>query len=544
MARSKKINSPVQDQLTVQKAVAVEKTYDPKVAQQSVVVPTDARMNLRPQSPLLFMMANAVDTTPPWGINVAARDVYLRQFYQSEPILGSAVYSASARNASFAWDIVPVDPHTKPSNTIRAAKRMLNNVAMGGGWVQFVIKTCIDLYTQDNGAFWEVIRAADDPRAPVLSLNNLDAARCMRTGDPETPVIYQDWHGKLIPLKYYHVVTIEEMPSPIETMYNAQLCAVSRVLRMAQILKSIFVYKDEKVSGRNPRAIDFVSGVSVKEIDDARKIADEMADNIGFTRFASHILIPGLDPEHAVTTARLDLASLPDNFNFSDEMQWYIAILALGFGVDYQEFAPLTGSSLGSGKQSEVLHLKTQGKGPAIIMSMFEQKLNYSGILPNTVEFKYKDHDAKTAEEEANARFTRGKDRATRLQSGELDAVAARQLAVDDGDIPEWVAADMESRGIEADITTQPPIQPEQAQQTPTQNQKPPQGSTPPNQQQNGVQSTPKQVQGGINSSMKDLESHGGMRNIKPTTDPVPIEDEEIAKQRQALLETLGAMND
>lgn len=505
------------------------KEFNPAVQQQSVVETPDASMSFRPQSPIIFSLAQAVDNVPPWGSDVAVRDAYLRSFFQSEPILSSAVYSTSARNASFTWDVVSADPHIKPTNTIRAVKRMLNNVAMGGGWVKFMLKTCIDLYTQDNGAFWEVIRAADDPRAPVMSINNLDAARCTRTGDPKTPVVYQNWKGQFIPLKYYHVISLEEMPSPVETMYNVQFSAVSRVLRMAQILKSIMIYKDEKVSGRNPRAIDFVSGVNAKEVDDARKIADQMADNAGFTRFATHVLIPGIDPEHAVSTARIDLASLPDNFDFSDEMQWYVAILALGFGVDYQEFAPLSSGTLGSGNQSETLHLKTQGKGPAIVMAIIEQAMNFGGILPSTVLFRYKDHDAKTTEEQANARYTRSRDRAIRLQSGELDVIAARELAVQDGDIPDWVASDMEDRGIEADITT-PPVQP------PAQNAE---NSTPSNQQQNGVQNTANQIRGGQQTGMKDLD-RGGMRGIKPETDPPEILDEDIAKQRQGLLERLG----
>lgn len=482
MAKKKSI----QDQLVVEKT---DKSFDPAVQAQSVVVPADVKQALRPQTPLLFMLASAADTMVPWGADVGARDQQLRTFYPTEPVLSSAVYSVAARDASFAWEIVPSDPRENSKNTVRAVKRMLSNVGMGLGWVRFMIKTCVDIYTQDNGAFWEVIRAADSPSAPVLSLNNLDSARCVRTGDPKTPVIYQDYKGVWHELKYYHVVSIEEMPSPIETMYNAQMCAVTRVLRLAQILKSIYIYKDEKVSGRNPRAIDFVSGVGMKEIEDATKIAKELADNQGLLRFSSHVLIPGIDPENPVSHVRVDLASLPDNFSLDEEMRWYIAILAMGFGVDYQEFAPLSSGSLGSGQQSEILHLKTHGKGPALIMSLFEHILNNSGIIPSTVQFRYKAHDARTETETATARYTRGRDRALRVQSGELDVDAARYIAVQDGDIPEWVAEDMEQRGQEADPATQPPVVVPVAQ----------------DQQQSGITNTAQQIQGGQQSQMKSL---------------------------------------
>lgn len=520
----KKQKSALSEDLVVQ-----PKKFDPAIAALSVVDTPAVGENATPRTPLMFFLASAADAILPWGVDVAARDKQLRDFYPTEPTLSSAVYSVSARNASFEWDIVPADPRTNPRNTILAEKRILNNVQNGKGFEKLMLKTSIDLYTQDNGAFWEHIRAVDDPSAPVLSVNHLDAARCTRTGDPKNPVLYQDRRGKYHTLKAYQVTTFEEMPSPIEEMYDVQLCAVSRALRLAQILRSIMVYKDEKVSGRNARAIDFVSGVSLADIADAQKLADEMANNRGMARFATHVLIPGLDPEHPVSTERIDLASLPDNFDFDQEMKWYIAILAMAFGVDYQEFAPLASGAMGSSSQSDVLHMKTHGKGPAMWMSMITHAFN-NGILARTVQLKFKAQDANNDEKVANARYLRGRDRSLRVSSGEMDDTAARQLAQEDGDLPTWIAEDMEERGADqVDSTEELPDDGNAGQMPDDANA----GKMP-----QETENTARQIEGGQQTAPKQY-GRGGMRAIKPSKKPQAVTEDDVKREKRKLRKRL-----
>lgn len=497
-----------------------EKVFDPKVAQGSVVDNPDYTENRSPGAPIWFMLATVADSITAWGKDVAARDKQLRDFYISEPLLASAVYSVCARDASFAWEIVPTDPRSNPRYTQTAVTRMLKSAALGKGWGRFMMKVCTDLYTQDNGAFCEIIRIDNNnPLSPVMGINNLDAANCTRTGDPAVPVLYQDRKGRFHALKAHQVVTFEEQPSPIEEMYDVQYSAVTRALRLSQIARSIFIYKDEKVSGRNPRAIDFVSGVSEQHIKDALRMAQVNLDNQGFMRYNSHVLVPGLDPTQQVTTARVDLASLPDNFDFDSEMKWYVAILAMAFGVDYQEFAPLPSGAMGSGAQSEILHLKTHGKGPATIMALFEHIFNNSGILPATVQFRFLDHDAQAERQKAESAYTRARDRSLRLSSGELDSVAARQLAVDAGDLPDWIAEEMEKRDagdIAAPIGAVP-------------------AATPPS---NEMQNSPNQIAGPQQEQLQGSKEwiEGGMAGVKPKSDPPPIEDADIEAERKTLV--------
>jgi hypothetical protein len=155
--------------------------------------------------------------------------------------------------------------------------------------------------------------------------------------------------------------------------------------------------------------------------------------------------LPGVDPTATLSHVHIDLASLPDNFDEDVSFKWYVAQLAVAFGVDYQEIAPLMTGNLGSSQQSEIMHLKTRGKGPALVMNIFENIIN-SGLIPGNVKFRFLEQDVRAETEKAEARFNRGKDRSLRIKSGELDPKAARQLAVLDGDLPEWLANEVDTR--------------------------------------------------------------------------------------------------
>lgn len=423
------------------------KNFDAAVEQQSVVLSPEVAERASPHAhPMILSVAAASQTITPWGVSPKRRDKELRAFWPTEPWLASVVYSVSIRNASFAWEIVGADPSKPlPKNTAALVKRILNNSDRGQGWKSLLIKTCVDLYSMDNAAFWEIIRRDDRPNSPVINIAHLDSARCQRTGDSEFPVIYTDRKGREHVLRWWQVKTIEEFPSPIEEAFGLQYSAVTRCLLAAEIIQSIAVYKQEKVSGTFSRAIDVVSGITQQNIEDALAMANEQKLNKQIYRYSVPVVIPGVDPTSTLSHVHIDLASLPDNFDEDASLRWYVAQLAAAFGVDYQEIAPLMSGNLGSSQQSEIMHLKTRGKGPALIMGLIEDIIN-NGLIPSNVQFRFLEQDIRSESEKAEARFTRAKDRAMRLKAGELDAKAARRLAVRDGDLPEWMADEIDVR--------------------------------------------------------------------------------------------------
>jgi len=441
------------------------KQFDPKVHSRSVVDAPDAKERWEPTNPFVLQIAALSSAITPWGKDIRKRDAELRELWIEEPWLASTVYSVTVRNASFKWEIRGRDPSKKPpKSTIEAVTKMLQASDRGRGWESLILKTCQDMLTTDNGAFWELIRATKSPSSPVVNIAQLDSARCTRTGDPRYPVIYADRFGREKVLRWWEVQTIEELPSPVENMFNAQVCAVSRALLSAEYLRDVQVFKHEKVAGGTPQSIDFIGGVTEHMIQSNLELAEEGRLNRGLYRYFGPIIVAGINPEVSLSHEHIDLAALPDSFDEDITIKWYIAQLAAAFGVDYQELAPLMTGNLGSSQQSEILHLKTRGKGPALFMTLLENVLNNNGILPRNVKFEFKEQDLRSEREKAEAMFTRSKGRSMMLKSGEIDAQAARELAVLAGDLPEHMVSQIEERQ-EAEEQEAPEIDNMQAEQ-------------------------------------------------------------------------------
>lgn len=342
-------------------------------------------------------LADAASKIIPWGRNVGLRDRQLRDFWPTETYLAGAVANVAFRNSVFQWEI------RGPKGVAAAVTDMLGSAIAGDsfGWVPFMEKFSQDLYTQDNGAFIELIRDEGEdansrfkgPLAPVMGIAHLDSNQCARTGRPDFPIVYTDRKGQQHKLAWYQVIPFADYPSAIERMNGVGYCAVTRVLKMAQVMWATINFKDEKVSGRHYKQLHFVSGVSRSDIKDEMKRGQEEANNSGLINFILPSVLASLDPEKPVSTATIDLAGLPDGFNYDEDMKWYISSLALGFGVDYQEFAPLPGGNIGSSQQSMILHRKGSGKGPAVLMRMLAEAFRNYGILPRGTEMRFNDKD-------------------------------------------------------------------------------------------------------------------------------------------------------
>lgn len=392
-----------------QPALKPDGQFPEEALQQSVQKFPDEDMGGSQGMVFTWNIASAADMITPWGRIPALRDRQIRDFWPDEPYLAGAVTNVGLRSAALEWEI------RGPNNKVNQAVTDNLISAIAGdtfGWTTFMLKFSQDLYTQDNGGMVELIR---DPgqdanskfkgaNAPVLGIGHLDSNTCVRTGNPEFPIVYTDREGGRHKMKWYEVIPFSDQPSAIEKMNGVGYCAVTRVLRMAQIARSLAIFKDEKVSGRQYKSIHFVSGVSRQDIKDEMARGQEEANNSGMIRFILPSILASLDPEKPVSTASIDLASLPDGFDFDEDMKWYISCLALGFGVDYQEFAPLPGGNIGSSAQSMVLHRKGTGKGPAVLMRMLAEAFKNYGVLPKGTEMRFNDKDEQEELEKQNVR--------------------------------------------------------------------------------------------------------------------------------------------
>ena len=215
------------------------KEVDPEALAGSVIETPSAVAAAVPSitTSLLWFVANAASEITEWGHNPKLRDKQLRAFYPNESYFLSGLGTVSSRNAAFDWVLEGA------SVPIQHIQDVLNNANNGRGWHDLMVKTSIDLYTQDNGAFWEIVRAGDKPDGVVIGLNHLDSQECWHTGDPMKPVVYRDRKGGYHQLPWYNVVELAELPAPVEKLYGVQLCALTRLLRAAEIIKNITTYE-------------------------------------------------------------------------------------------------------------------------------------------------------------------------------------------------------------------------------------------------------------------------------------------------------------
>lgn len=396
-----------------------------------IVEPPESLAGSGPMGDFIFRFATVADDIPKWGYQPSGRDWSLRGFWPTEPVLASAVTSTAAKYAALGWTL------EGPKRVVKQMQTILNWSENGQGWNALMIKTVIDMITQDNGAFIEVVRSGNKPTDPVVMLNHLDSARCIRTGRHEEPVVYWDAKNNRHLLKWWQVLPIAEMPSPIEAMRGMQYSAVTRMLLAAQIMRDIGIYHKEKIGGRFNKAVVLVGGVQKRSIEDAFREQQQQADDQGLIRYIQPLIIAALDPTSTVSKQVIELASLPDHFDYEVFMRWYINQLALAFMTDYQEFAPLPAGNLGTSQQSQILHMKSRGKGPANFMSMIEHFFNFYGIMPRNVHFTYGFQD--TAEDSAKEelRLKRAQRMQTYIASGVVTKEVVTQMLVDVGDLDE-----------------------------------------------------------------------------------------------------------
>lgn len=378
-------------------------------------------------------LASAADAITAWGRDVRRRDRQLADFWPTEPYLAGTMASISFRNSTLDWEI-----KGGSDRVIEAVTNMLNSAVAGDtfGWVPFIERISQDLYGRDNGAFIEIIRDPglserfQNENAPCVGIAHLDSLQCQRTGNIETPVLYTDRDGGVHKLKWYQVIPLVDYPSSIEKMNGVGYSAVTRALRLAQIMRSIFLFKDEKISGRHIKSIHFVSGVSRTEIADEVKRVQAAANNEGMVLFTQPAVLASLDPEKPVSTATIDMASLPEGFSLDEEMKWYVSGLALGFGVDYQEIAPLPSGNIGSASQSMILHRKGSGKNPAKFMRRTCETFKNYGVLPRGCTMQFNDKNEQEELERQEVRTGAQEELAIAVNSHQLSPEAAARIMV------------------------------------------------------------------------------------------------------------------
>lgn len=380
--------------------------------------------------PVVFWVANAADEVAEWWSE--KRDQDLDRFWKTEPILAGAVYTVAAKVAAAAYKL------SGPGRQVAKAQSVLAEADLGNGWVPFMFKVVQDLLTADNGAFVELMRQKGAAETtPPVGIAHLDSQRCVRTGLVEAPVYYRSARtGTTHKLEAHQVIALSDMASPREEMRGVGFCAVSRALRAAQLLRDISLYKRQKVGGKRVPGILFVKGLRRNAVEEAVKEALEQQQAEGLSHYTKPIILASPDPGLPLEAQLIAFASLPDGYDEDVVYRWYVAQVALDFGVDYGELAPLPGQGLGTAAQSEVQHEKAKGKGVGVMFQMIEHAINW-GVLPASVEMEFVTDDLTAEAARAEVGYRHASTIETLVaKAGVLGASQGLQMLVDWGDVP------------------------------------------------------------------------------------------------------------
>lgn len=336
---------------------------------------------------LNIFIQQAADQIIPWSYYPYRRDRQLRMFARVEPIVSGALYSMSSRIAALPYQVTgKAAPQKFYSDVVGTAD-------LGAGPMQLFQKTAYDLWTQDNGAFWEKVGAGDPDKplvGPVVQVNHMDSARCWRTFDPDFPVIYYNpYTAAFHKMHKTRVVMMSDNTQPDELALNMGFCAMSRALRAIQIARSINTYKNEKLSGNFTRALLMLQGVTPKQVKTAQQQTEDDQASQGFLRFMN---IPTIASMTEVDFKLIDFASLPDGYDELNSTNLYVYTLALDFGIDAREFWPAT-SGGATKADASVQHMKSQGKGVANIIQIIEHAWNWQVMNKTGAEFTFEQQD-------------------------------------------------------------------------------------------------------------------------------------------------------
>ena len=357
-------------------------------------------------------------------------DVVLRATVHAEAMWAAAVGIAISQTASKAFEIKT----NQPRKAKKFQELFLYADGRTVGWVSFLSKHLRDFLCSNNGAFVEIVRANKSHGSEIIGIRHLDSARCSRTGDPDIPLLYRDRKNKVHELKNYQCMLFSDMPDPSEMYYGVGLCAAARSYPAIYKLATMEWYLREKVGGLRPLAIYIVNGLLQQQVEGAVKAAQEQTVAKGLAAYMGAVMV-GIPGDKSPEVATIPLAELPDRFDRKEEFDIAILTYANNLGLDPQELQPLSGSSLGTGAQSQVLHDKAMGKGLAAWQQQWTHQVNEL-ILPETVIWQFIEKDIRDMKAHADYEKVKVETAKAAVEGGILMPEQAVQVLVDDDILP------------------------------------------------------------------------------------------------------------
>lgn len=397
---------------------------------------------------LLRMVKLARDLKQPdYAADSRKRDAWLQQFWRQAPHLAGIINSVTGIDANRGWTL------TGGRNQVYRYTDPLHNAEGGTGWRPFCRKESLSFWSTDMGSVTE--NGRDGQGGPLRAIYHVDPARCRLTGENETPLAYLPPSGKEQKWASGDFFRVTSMPSDDESFNGLGFCAVSRALEIVKLLYGVLMHDQEQVGARMPKGLLLLEGVTEDQWDQSLEVRDVSLDSKEREYYGGlHVLFDsGLGNMDAKLTS---LSQLPAGFDGEKFTNMSMYGIALCFGYDPREFWPVSMGSLGTGRESEMQHVKASGKGGMDFVLGWAE--GFQRQLPDTLEFGFEQRDDAGALLEAEVADAWAKV-AERLYKAGIEVGAsllqrdqALSLLADHGIIPpEWSEIEEESQATDTE---------------------------------------------------------------------------------------------
>lgn len=382
------------------------------------------------------------------------RDAQLRILAKQSDFFQGAQYKVGAKLTDVPFNVVPRDPsiksHRKQAEDYTMA--LIEGSELGQGWGTFLPKFLNSLWTQDNGAFAEVIGDGDPEgpiRGPALGLKVLDPARCTRTTNPLYPVIYNATSGRRFRFHYTRIIFTSQMPDPSEEMLNIGYCWLSRASNAVQNLIDIGLFKQEKLGSRPQRRMIVGKGVEALEIWDAFRRAELQMDAQGLRRYAKSVVIGGLTKDDSIETIDLVTANDLSDEEVMTDIGVYVLAMTGGFPPRWIWPATTTGATKADAESQHLAGISSGGQVLHDLAYMLGgsdrgTSHNVGRFLPAHLKLVFDYQDDQEDANKANVRLVRAQGWEKNLATGLLNERVAREQMLEAGDLTDSQFEDLE----------------------------------------------------------------------------------------------------
>lgn len=402
-----------------------------------------------------------IDLPPRWA---RSRDYILASTIDHNAMWSAAVNWAITKMVASDWTVKDVAGSERRTER---ARTLLLQANLGRGWAHYLTQNLADFLLTDNGCFteiiWSTLRWRRDARGrllpvgQVIGIQHLDSFRCTRLNDNDLwpyrddiaaywgiephevhagnfPVIYTDLAGRYHLLWRWQVIDAADMTSPRTELRGTGTCAASRAYPAIYKDTMLERYVSEKITGNTPKEIHLVSGIMPQQFEQANQAAQDQRRSQNRQVYPGVVVIPGIKPDAGVSGYRIPIAEVPDGFDPQAERDNTYIKYARALGLPTRDLAPAP-SGLNSGQSAVVEAEQASGVGLAAYRKWLVHALN-QWVLPASTQFDWAGDNLSDAKAKAEIFKLRAEARKVMIESQQITAKQATQMAVDAEDVP------------------------------------------------------------------------------------------------------------